>query len=97
MNETGHRRREVELIASLPENLGIQVGSVGLQWFFSEARRSILPHFRESPQGFIRDCFYKFSTIAVESNLAQWKRAGLITRRSLDRNQKLLASFCLFF
>ncbi|KAI8976596.1 hypothetical protein BD414DRAFT_509556 [Trametes punicea] len=33
-------------------------------------------------------------SIDDQSNLTQWKRAGLITLKSLDRNQELL-SFCL--
>ncbi|TFB06178.1 hypothetical protein CCMA1212_002222, partial [Trichoderma ghanense] len=32
-----------------------------------------------------------------KSNLAQWKRAGLITRRSHDRNVQLLLAYFLFF
>ena len=32
------------------------------------------------------------ATFRIYSNLTQWKRAGLITLKSLDRNQELL--FC---
>jgi hypothetical protein len=37
----------------------------------------------------------KFKTVEsdTESNVAQWKRAGLITRRAVDRNNALLIIF----
>lgn len=37
-----------------------------------------------------------FPTTGVQSNIAQWKSDGLITRRSLDRHQVLLSflDFC---
>ena len=42
-----------------------------------------------------------FSYLTIQSSVAQWKRAGPITQRSMDRNHPLLAFFfgflCLFF
>ncbi len=39
---------------------------------------------------------YILCEIFVQSNLTQWKRAGLITLKSLDRNQELLFFIILF-
>ena len=34
--------------------------------------------------------YISVKTLDIHSNLTQWKRAGLITLKSLDRNQELL-------
>ena len=38
-----------------------------------------------------------FSYLTIQSSVAQWKRAGPITQRSMDRNHPLLAFFFWFF
>ena len=38
---------------------------------------------------------FRFGSVFTESRVAQWKRAGPITQRSVDRNYALLKSFCI--
>ena len=50
------------------------------------------PHLLQAP----RYAYISFKRPTMHSNLTQWKRAGLITLKSLDRNQELL-TFELFW